>query len=202
LRVLSVAEAAHSATAVVACERYDAAARFLKWDHHFIAKHGSCCALAGTEDTAIRRAERRLSDEKGKVLMIDDCCRVRPINHHDGRQFALGVSCGSHPDFVVAFENAALRDTWVSMLKVRACVWLFQRTAALAMLVLCFCSYSSTRRGRRFQRQPLQCSWRGRKSRCGFMPYTRLLLTRCDHRHPPSTLISRFGKRRKATPKN
>jgi hypothetical protein len=88
----------------------------MKWDHQFIAKHDSCCALAGTADTAIRCAERRVNDQKGKILMIDYNCSVRPINDHDGRRYAMGISCSRDPEVVVAFQNAALRDNWVLML--------------------------------------------------------------------------------------
>jgi len=130
LRELSLIEAS-CATVVVACERYNTAARFMKWDRHFIAKHDRCCALAGTEDTAIRRAER-LVDEKGKVLMIDELSIIRSINDHDGRQYVLGICCGTLSEVVVAFENAALRDTWVSMLKVHMLVRLLYPTAAHA----------------------------------------------------------------------
>jgi hypothetical protein len=68
-------------SSVVACERYDATARFMKWGSHFIAKHGSCCAFAGTEDAVVLRA-KQLIDDKGKVVMIDEHCRVRAINDH------------------------------------------------------------------------------------------------------------------------
>ncbi len=108
------------ATAVVACERYDATARFMKWGNHFIAKHDSCCAFAGTEDSAVLRAKQR-NDDKGKVVMIDEHCRIRAINDHEGRRFAMGIYNKSPPEHVFAFESAALRDTWVATLQVYLC---------------------------------------------------------------------------------
>ncbi len=105
----------------VACERYDAAARFKKWDSHFIAKHGSCCAYGGTQDTALLRAERRVSDNKGKLVMLDEGCCIRPINDHDGRRHAMGIFySASRPEEVFAFADTALRDAWASMLQVRS----------------------------------------------------------------------------------
>ena len=122
------------ATAVVACERYDATARFMKWGNHFIAKHGSCCAFAGTEATAVLRAKQR-SDDKGKVVMIDEHCRIRAIDDHEGRRFAMGIFNTSLPEHVFAFENAALRDAWAAMLQVRLCVCVFVIVAVLALHV-------------------------------------------------------------------
>jgi hypothetical protein len=116
---------------VVPCERYDATARFMKWGNHFIAKYGSCCAFAGTQDAAVLRAKQR-SDDKGKVVMIDEHCRIRAINGHEGRRFAMGIYNTSPPEHVFAFENAALRDRWVTMLQVRLCVFLLLFAIALA----------------------------------------------------------------------
>jgi hypothetical protein len=110
------------ATAVVACKRYDATARFMTWGNHFIAKHDSCCAFAGSKDTAVLRAKQR-SDTKGKVVMIDEHCRIRAIDDHEGRRFAMGIFNTSLPEHVFAFENAALRDAWVAMLQVRLCAF-------------------------------------------------------------------------------
>ncbi len=93
----------------------------MKWGKHFIAKDGSCCAFAkkvffaGSEDAAILRAKQP-SENKGKVVMIDEHCRIRPINDHDGRRFAMGICNTSLPEHVFAFENAALRDRWVAVL--------------------------------------------------------------------------------------
>ena len=87
----------------------------MKWEKHFIAKDGSCCAFAGTEDTAVLGAKQR-SDNKGKVVMIDEHCHIMPINGHEGRQFAMGIYSSSLSGRVFAFENAALRDGWVAML--------------------------------------------------------------------------------------
>ena len=110
---------AHSPALQVACERYDAAARFKKWDTHFIAKHGSCCAFGGSQDTAVLRAERRVSDDKGKMVTINDGCRIRAINDHDGRRHAMGIfHSTSRPEEVFAFADASLRDAWVLMLQV------------------------------------------------------------------------------------
>ena len=94
----------------------------MKWGNHFIAKHDSCCAFAGTEDTAVLRAKQR-SDVKGIVVMVDQHCRIRAINDHEGRRFAMGVLNTSLPEHVFAFENAALRDAWVAMLQVRLCLF-------------------------------------------------------------------------------
>ena len=106
-----------------ACERYDAAARLVKWDSHFIAKHENRCALGGTRDTAVSRAEGRSSDDKGKVVTVDERCRIRPINNMDGRQHCMGIYFSpSLQEEVLAFENAALRDEWVSTLTVRVCI--------------------------------------------------------------------------------
>ena len=106
-----------------ACERYDAAARLLKWDSHFIAKHENRCALGGFRDTAVSRAEGRSSDDKGKVATVDERSRIRPINNMDGRQHCMGIYFSpSLQEEVLAFENAALRDEWVSTLTVRVCI--------------------------------------------------------------------------------
>ncbi len=86
-----------------------------------MAKHGSCCAFAGTEDTAVFRAKQQ-SDDKGKVVVVNEHCRIRPINDYEGRQFAMGIFNASLPEHIFAFENADLRNAWVSMLQVRACV--------------------------------------------------------------------------------
>ena len=107
------------ATAVVACERYDATARFMKWGNHFFAKHDSCCAFAGTEATAVLRAKQQSAYNKGKVVIVDEHCRIRAINDHEGRRFAMGIYNTSPPEHVFAFESATLRDTWVAMLQVR-----------------------------------------------------------------------------------
>ena len=112
------------ATAVVACERYDATAWFMKWGNHFIAKHDNCCAFAGSKDTAVLRAKQR-SDVKGKVVMVDQHCRIRVINDHEGRRFAMGLFNTSLSEHIFAFENATLRDAWVAMLQVRLFVFVF-----------------------------------------------------------------------------
>ena len=118
VRANNQASSALRAASVVACERYDAAAHFKKWSNHFIAKHNSFCALAGSQETAVSRAERRSRDDKGKVIAIDERSRIRPINDHDGRKFAMGIFYStSHPEVVLAFEDAALRDAWVAMLQ-------------------------------------------------------------------------------------
>ena len=120
LQALSQAQAV-LATDVVACERYDATARFMKWGNHFLAKHDSCCAFAGSKATAVLRAKQR-SDDKGKVVIVDEHCRIRAINDHEGRPFAMGIFNKSPPEHVFAFESATLRDTWVAMLQVCLCV--------------------------------------------------------------------------------
>ena len=94
----------------------------MKWGNHFIAKDGSCCAFAGSKETAVLRAKERI-DTKRKVVMIDEHCRIRAINDHEGRRFAMGLFNTSLPEHVFAFENAALRDAWVAMLQVRLCVF-------------------------------------------------------------------------------
>jgi len=69
----------------------------------------------------VLRAERRVSDDKGKVVMIDEGCRIRRINEHDGRSHAMGIfHSASRPEEVFAFADAALRDAWVSMLQVHS----------------------------------------------------------------------------------
>ena len=119
VRANDQASSALRAASVVVCERYDASARFKKWDSHFIAKHGNCCAFGGTQDTAVLRAEKRVIDDKGKLVMIDEGCRIRRINDHDGRSHAMGIfHSASRPEEVFAFVDAALRDAWVSMLQV------------------------------------------------------------------------------------
>ena len=123
LQALSRAQAllaTSKGSSVVACERYDATARFMKWGNHFFAKHDSCCTFAGTEATAVLRAKQR-SDDKGKVVIVDEHCRIRAINDHEGRPFAMGIFNKSPPEHVFAFESATLRDTWVAMLQVRLC---------------------------------------------------------------------------------
>ena len=95
----------------------------MKWDSHFIAKHEKQCAVGGTWDTAVSRAEGRSSDDKGKVATVDERSRIRPINNVDGRQHCMGIFfSASHQEEVLAFENAALRDEWVSTLTVRVCI--------------------------------------------------------------------------------
>ncbi len=106
-----------------ACERYDAGARLVKWDRHFIDMRKNRCALGGTRDTAKSRAQGGSSDGKGKVVTVDERCRIRPINNMDGRQYCMGVYFSpSLQEEVLAFENAALRDEWVSTLTVRVCI--------------------------------------------------------------------------------
>ena len=163
VRANNQASSALRAASVVACERYDAAAHFKKWSNHFIAKHNSFCALAGSQETAVSRAERRSRDDKGKVIAIDERCRIRPINDHDGRKFAMGIFYStSHPEVVLAFEDAALRDAWVAMLQVHAC------SAALVGLSQqnkTHIQRSFIRLNRRFRPRLLQRSRRRRKSR-------------------------------------
>jgi hypothetical protein len=118
LHALREAQAANS---VVACERYDATARFKKWTNHFIAKHDRCCAFAGTEATAVLRAKQR-SDDKGKMIILDERCRIRSINNHEGRQFALSISKSSLVEHIFAFQNATLRENWILMLQVCVCL--------------------------------------------------------------------------------
>ncbi len=104
-------------TAQVACERYDAAARLVKWDSHFIAKHENRCALGGTRHTAVSRAEGRCSNDKGKAVTVDERCRIRPINNMNGRQHCMGIFfSASLQENILAFETATLRDEWVSKL--------------------------------------------------------------------------------------
>ena len=92
----------------------------MKWGSHFIAKEQNLCALGGTRDTAERRAEGRSSDDKGKVVTVDESCRIRPINNMDGRQHCMGIYFSpSLQEEVLAFENDALCDEWVSTLTVR-----------------------------------------------------------------------------------
>ncbi len=93
----------------------------MKWGSHFIAKRENRCALGGTRDTAQSRA-RSSSDDKGKVVTVDERCRIRPINNMDGRQYCMGIYFTSLREEVLAFENAALRDEWVSTLTVRVCI--------------------------------------------------------------------------------
>jgi hypothetical protein len=118
------------ATEVEACERYDATSRFMKWGNHFIAKHDNCCAFAGSKDTAVLRAKQRSCD-KGKVVIVDEHCRIRAINDHEGRRFAMGIFNTSLPEHVFAFERATLRDYWVRMLQVCLCVCMFVITPVL-----------------------------------------------------------------------
>ena len=95
----------------------------MKWDSHFIAKHDNRCALGGTRDTAVSRAEGRSSDDKGKVVTVDERSRFRPINNTDGRQHCMGIYfSASLQEEVLAFESAALRDEWISKLTVRVCM--------------------------------------------------------------------------------
>ena len=94
----------------------------MKWGSHFIAKEQNLCALGGTRDTAESRARGGSSDDKGKVVTVDESCRIRPINNMDGRQHCMGVYFSSWREEVLAFENAALRDFWVSTLTVRVCI--------------------------------------------------------------------------------
>ena len=95
----------------------------MKWGSHFIAKEQNLCALGGSRDTAVSRAEGRSSDDKGKVVTVDERCRIRPINNMDGRQYCMGIYFSpSLQEEVLAFENAALRDEWVSTLTVRVCI--------------------------------------------------------------------------------
>ncbi len=97
----------------------------VKWDSHFIAKHENRCAVGGSRDTAVSRAEGRSSDDKGKVMTIDECSIIRPINNMDGRQHCMGISFSfweKEVFEVLAFESAALRDEWVSKLTVRVCM--------------------------------------------------------------------------------
>ena len=95
----------------------------MKWGSHFIAKHENRCALGGTRDTAVSRAEGRSSDDKGKVVTVDERSRIRPINNMDGRQHCMGMFfSASLQEEVLAFESAALRDEWISKLTVRVCM--------------------------------------------------------------------------------
>ena len=95
----------------------------VKWDSHFIAKHENRCAVGGNRQTAVSRAEGRSSDDKGKVATIDERSRIRPINNMDGRQHCMGIYFSpSLQEEVLAFDNAALRDEWVSTLTVRVCI--------------------------------------------------------------------------------
>jgi hypothetical protein len=95
----------------------------VKWGSHFIAKRENRCALGGTRDTAESRARGGSSDGKGKVVTVDERCRIRPINNMDGRQYCIGMYFSlSLQEEVLAFENAALRDEWVSTLTVRVCI--------------------------------------------------------------------------------
>ncbi len=104
-------------SSVVACEHYYETALFFPWRKHFIAKHGSLFAFAGSEDTAIRRAKLQQRDSKGKSVWINEYCRIRAINEHEGRRFAMGIRLYI-PEHIFAFDNAALRDAWVAMLQV------------------------------------------------------------------------------------
>jgi hypothetical protein len=89
----------------------------MKWDSHFIAKHENRCALGGTRDTAVSRAQGRSSDDKGKVVTVDERSRIRPIDNVDSRQHCMGIFfSASHQEEVLAFETATLRDEWVSWL--------------------------------------------------------------------------------------
>ena len=95
----------------------------MKWDSHFIAKHENRCAVGGNRQTAVSYAEGRSSDGKGKVATIDERSRIRPINNMDGRQHCMGIYFSpSLQEEVLAFDNAALRDEWVSTLTVRVCI--------------------------------------------------------------------------------
>ena len=79
--------------------------------------------MGGTRLTAVSRAEGRSSDNKGKVVTIDERSRIRPINNMDGRQHCMGIFfSASLEEEVLAFESAALRDEWVSKLTVRVCM--------------------------------------------------------------------------------
>ncbi len=94
----------------------------MKWGSHFIAVRENLCALGGTLDTAESRAKGRSSDDKGKVVTVDESCRIRPINNMDGRQYCIGMYFSSWREEVLAFGNEALRDEWVSTLTVRVCI--------------------------------------------------------------------------------
>ena len=94
----------------------------MKWDSHFIAKHENLCAVGGTLHTAVSRAEGRSSDDKGKVVTIDERSRIRPINNMDGRQHCMGIFFSASLEEVLAFESAGLRGVWVSKLTVRFCM--------------------------------------------------------------------------------
>ena len=79
--------------------------------------------MGGTLHTAVSRAEGRSSDDKGKVVTIDERSRIRPINNMDGRQHCMGIFfSASLEEEVLAFESAALRNEWVSKLTVRVCM--------------------------------------------------------------------------------
>ena len=95
----------------------------MKWDSHFIAKHENRCAVGGTQLTAVSRAEGRSSDDKGKVVTVDERSRIRPINNVDGRQHCMGIFfSASLEEEILAFVSAALRDEWVLKLTVRVCM--------------------------------------------------------------------------------
>ena len=133
----------------------------MKWDSHFIAKHENRCALGGTRDTAVSRAEGRSSDDKGKVVTIDERSRIRPINNMDGRQHCMGMFfSASLQEEVLAFESAALRDEWISKLTVRVCM-LFIHIMPLhngAKLACRVFQLSPLRSSRPFQLRRPQCS--------------------------------------------
>ncbi len=79
--------------------------------------------MGGTRLTAVSRAEGRSSDNKGKVVTIDERSRIRPINNMDSRRHCMGIFfSASLEEEVLAFESAALRDEWVSKLTVRVCM--------------------------------------------------------------------------------
>jgi hypothetical protein len=113
----------------------------MKWDGHFMAIHESCCALGGSQDTAVSRAERRSSDDKGRVVAIDERSRIRPIDDHHGRQHCIGMFfSASLPEEVLAFEDAASRDAQISKLKVRKSVCMLRAlgVGGVQSLLPCF----------------------------------------------------------------
>ena len=142
----------------------------MKWNSHFIAIHENCCALGGSQDTAISRAERRSSDDKGKAVAIDEHSRIRPIDDHHGHQHCIGMFfSASLPEEVLAFEDAASRDAQISKLKVRKSLHAAARSALAAhkacFLAFRFCLPSPIRLNRRYRPPPPRCSRRSRKSR-------------------------------------
>jgi len=166
--VICHSDVADSPALQVACERYDAQARFMKWDSRFIAKNGSCFAIGGTRDTAVLRAEKRI-DAKGKLVMIDEGCRIRSINDHDRRKHAMGIfHSASRPEEVFAFTEAALRDAWVSMLQVHMglCVLLCGFVHSSSAQIACAFFHSCQRWIRRCKPLPLLRSRHRRMWRC------------------------------------